>query len=71
MADLAAVFAAEPEFRLILRGFGRFPGRDGSPDVLFLVPDPAEPFRRLTVALSTRWPEARRMAMNSATPSRI
>lgn len=56
--DLAALFITEPAFSLILNGFARFHGKGSDPDVLYLVPVPAAPFRRLIAALSERWPQA-------------
>jgi 2'-5' RNA ligase len=52
VADLRRLVAAEPAFPVTLAGFDRFPG------VLYLAPQPAEPFRRLTAATVRRWPEA-------------
>lgn len=48
---LAAIFAAEPAFELTFAGLGRFAG-----SLLWLAPDPAEPFRRLTHAVWGAWP---------------
>jgi 2'-5' RNA ligase len=50
-AALAAICAAEPAFDVVLRRCGRFPS------VLWLDPEPAEPFRRLTRAVAARWPQ--------------
>ncbi|MFE5143534.1 2'-5' RNA ligase family protein [Streptomyces fagopyri] len=44
---------------------GRFPG------ILYLVPEPDLPFRRLTEAIAERWPEARRSVGSSTRSSRI
>jgi 2'-5' RNA ligase len=52
VAELRAIVAAQPAFDVVLRGFGRFP------TTLYLAPEPAEPFVRLTDALVRRWPEA-------------
>lgn len=49
--DLRAIFAGHPAFDLELRSFGRFP------TVLYVEPEPAEPFQRLTAAVYARWPE--------------
>ncbi|NUP83938.1 MAG: 2'-5' RNA ligase family protein, partial [Nonomuraea sp.] len=49
---LAELFAAWASFDVEFRGFGHFPG------VLYLAPEPAEPFRELTTAVAERWPEA-------------
>ena len=48
---LAGVVAAEPAFDLRLGEIGRFAG------TLYLRPDPAEPFRRLTATLAGAWPD--------------
>lgn len=48
--ELVDLFAAVPSFEFALTGVGRFP------DVLFLRPEPAEPFRALTDLVSRRWP---------------
>lgn len=48
---LAGLFAAHPAFDLALARCARFPG------VLYLVPEPAEPLRALTGAVTQRWPE--------------
>jgi 2'-5' RNA ligase len=50
-ARLGAVVAAEPAFDVAFRRFGRFPS------VLWLDPEPADPFRRLTHALWEAWPQ--------------
>jgi 2'-5' RNA ligase len=52
IAELRAIVGAQPAFDVTFAGFARFPG------VLYLAPEPAEPFRRLTLALLRRWPEA-------------
>ena len=52
LAALEAIVAAEPEFDVGFRACARFPA------VLYLAPEPAEPFRRLTAALVRRWPQA-------------
>jgi 2'-5' RNA ligase len=49
---LAAIVAAEPAFDVTFARFGRFPG-----SVLWLDPQPAEPFRRLTYAVWRAWPQ--------------
>jgi 2'-5' RNA ligase len=48
---LARVCAAEAPFEVTFERFGRFPG------VLWLAPEPAEPFRRLTRALAAEFPQ--------------
>ncbi len=53
VARLAAIVAAEPAFDVTFSGFGRFAGT-----VLWLDPEPTEPFRRLTHALWAAWPQA-------------
>jgi 2'-5' RNA ligase len=50
---LAAIVAGEPSFDVTFARFGRFPG-----PVLWLDPEPAEPFRRLTHAVWRAWPQA-------------
>ncbi|MGH9088891.1 MAG: 2'-5' RNA ligase family protein [Acidimicrobiales bacterium] len=54
VAELAALFAAVPPFEYVLRRTGWFESR-----VLFLAPEPAEPFRRLTFAVAERFPQYR------------
>jgi 2'-5' RNA ligase len=58
LLDLGGVFAGESAFEMTLTRFGRFPGRPGDPETLWLAPDPAGPFHRLTAAMTDRWPEA-------------
>jgi 2'-5' RNA ligase len=48
---LGEIFAAEPAFELTLAELRRF-----AEDVLWLAPEPAEPFRRLTNAVWRVWP---------------
>lgn len=50
---LAEIVAAEPVFDVTFAAFGRFPGA-----VLWLDPEPADPFRRLTHAIWAAWPQA-------------
>ena len=50
--QLRELSAAQPAFAVRLERCARFPG------VLYLDPNPAEPFRRLTAAMVERWPEA-------------
>jgi 2'-5' RNA ligase len=50
---LREICAAEPAFEVGFARFGRFPG-----GVLWLEPEPAEPFRRLTYAVWQAWPQA-------------
>ena len=50
-ADLERCFAGVGPIRFSLGRTRRFPG------VLYLAPDPAEPFRRLTIAIAERYPE--------------
>jgi 2'-5' RNA ligase len=49
--DLAAIFADTPPIDVRLAEFGRFP------TVLYLRPEPAEPFRALTRRVAARWPD--------------
>lgn len=51
-AALADVLGGHRAFDLRFEQCGRFPG------VLYLVPGPDEPLRRLTEAITGRWPEA-------------
>ncbi len=51
--QLAGLAAAEPAFAVTFAGFGRFPGGP-----LWLAPEPAAPFRRLTHAVWRAWPQA-------------
>ena len=50
--DLSDLVAEHPAFDVTYSRCGTFP------HVLYLVPDPDEPLRRLTQALADRWPEA-------------
>jgi 2'-5' RNA ligase len=52
LARLGALCAATPAFDVVFRRTGRFP------HVLYLDPEPAERFRRLTLAIAQEWPEA-------------
>ncbi|MEU6482794.1 2'-5' RNA ligase family protein [Streptomyces sp. NPDC046887] len=49
---LRALVSRHEGFEVVFGGFGRFP------DALWLAPEPAEPLRALTEAISGRWPEA-------------
>jgi 2'-5' RNA ligase len=49
---LGEIFAAEPAFEVAFPRLARFPG-----SVLWLDPEPAEPFRRLTHAVWRTWPQ--------------
>ena len=51
VSSLADVVAGMPAFAFDLRGAARFPG------VLYLAPEPAEPFALLTEAIVRRFPE--------------
>jgi 2'-5' RNA ligase len=48
---LRAICAAEPAFDVVFRQVRRWP------TVIWLDPEPAEPFRRLTEAIVARWPQ--------------
>ena len=48
--DLAAIFADTPPIDVRLAEFGRFP------TVLYLRPEPEDPFRELTRRVAARWP---------------
>jgi 2'-5' RNA ligase len=50
-ADLRALFAAHPAFSFSLSRVARFP------DVAWLAPEPAEPFRVLTEAIASQYPD--------------
>lgn len=47
--ELRAIFAGVPPFPFTLGSVARFP------DVVYLAPQPTEPFSRLTAAIATRW----------------
>jgi len=51
LAELAAIFSGLTPFDFILSTISRFTG------AVYLVPDPADRFSRLTAAIATRWPE--------------
>lgn len=51
LGALAELTAGVPPFRVQFAGFGRFPR------TLWLAPEPADPFVRLTLAVERRWPE--------------
>ena len=51
LADLRALFAAQPRFKFSLSSV------DGFPSVVFLAPEPAAPFERLTRATAARYPD--------------
>ncbi|MGH3812982.1 MAG: 2'-5' RNA ligase family protein [Pseudonocardiaceae bacterium] len=50
--DVRRLVAHHRSFTVTFANCGQFP------DVLFLVPDPDDPFRRLTAEVFQRWPEA-------------
>jgi 2'-5' RNA ligase len=50
--DVRQLVARHPSFTVSFASCGQFP------DVLFLVPDPDDPFRRLTAEVFQRWPDA-------------
>lgn len=52
LAELGAVIGAHRPFAVRFDRCGRFP------DVLYLAPEPDQPFRALTSAVAARWPEA-------------
>lgn len=52
VSELTAIFAGVEPFSFRLASIARFP------DVVYLVPEPAEPFVRLTAAIATRWPDS-------------
>ena len=49
--ELRSIFSGVKPFAFKLTKIDRFP------DVVYLVPEPGEPFIRLTAAVATRWPE--------------
>ena len=51
LAELEAIFSGVVAFPFNLSTTALFP------EVFYLVPDPADPFSRLTAAIATRWPE--------------
>jgi len=51
LAQLRSMFAARPAFDVVLEEARRWPG------MLYLAPDPPEPFVRLTEAIVERWPD--------------
>ena len=51
--ELELAFARSESFRFKLAGVGKFPG------VLYLAPDPPEPFIEATLAVQQRWPRLR------------
>lgn len=51
LADLRSLFAATPAFEFAMRRTARFP------DTLYLAPEPAEPFVRLTEEIVRRFPD--------------
>ena len=57
LADLSAIFAAEPAFTATFASLKTFTGSPDGPDVLYLQPDPQATFRRLTASLVARWPD--------------
>lgn len=50
-AELRRIAAERKRFRCVLERVGRFPG------VVYLAPEPEEPFVELTQAIWSRWPE--------------
>lgn len=52
VCDVRRLVAHHPSFTVTFADCGQFP------DVLFLVPDPDDPFRGLTADLFQRWPDA-------------
>jgi len=56
IGQLGAIIGSTPSFRVVLRETGRL---HGAAAYLYLAPDPAEPFIRLTEAIVARFPEHR------------
>jgi 2'-5' RNA ligase len=54
---LAAIARGEPAFDVAFRSVRRWPPSADGPGVVWLAPDPAEPFVRLTRAVWAAWPE--------------
>lgn len=52
LRELRRLVAQHPSFTVTFASCGQFP------DVLFLVPDPDDSFRRLTAEVFPRWPDA-------------
>ena len=48
---IARIVSAEPQFSVSFNGIARFP------NVVYLPPDPADPFRRMTAALAAEFPD--------------
>ena len=58
IAGAAAVVAAQPAFDVVLREVRRWDPGGGAPEgVIWLDPEPAEPFVRLTMALARAFPD--------------
>lgn len=53
---VATIIGREPSFEVTLTGPRRFPSEDPAGDVLWLAPEPAQPFLRLTRAIATAHP---------------
>jgi len=56
-ADVATIVAAESAFTVTLGACGIFSTDHPAPDILYLVPEPDGPFRRLTGSVAARWPQ--------------
>lgn len=54
---LAALVAAEPAVTVTFGSCATFSVADPAPEILYLVPTPDDPFRRLTAAVAARWPQ--------------
>lgn len=57
LGRLAAILGREPAFDLDLAAVRAFPGVDDSAGVVYLAPEPAAPFVRLTGAIWAAWPD--------------
>ena len=53
IAKLRGVIIQQPAFTVTLTNLGTF---EGAEQVTYLAPEPADPFRRLTLAIAQRWP---------------
>jgi 2'-5' RNA ligase len=57
LGRLAGVIGREPAFDVELASVAAFPASGDSAGVVYLPPDPAEPFVRLTRAIWAEWPD--------------
>ena len=64
-AELRELFAAQPAFSVAFPLVARFP------EIVWLAPEPAEPFRLLTELIFGRYPATRRTRASTTRSSRI